>query len=130
VLSEPARAAIHAASEEARVRHQQVGTPHLLLGLLSGTSSRPAEALEAMGVSIAAVRYEALRRIGPPARRVRRRFRPPMSRRVQAVLDAAHTQARRDGAVEVELEHLLLALAADPEAKAAQLLSRLRVQSA
>jgi ATP-dependent Clp protease ATP-binding subunit ClpC len=129
VFTEGARAALHVASEEARVRRQQLGTPHLLLGLLDDEAGRPAGTLRSMGLPVSDVRAEALRKIGPVLRRVPRRFRPPRSERVEAVLAAAAADARNEGYEAVDAEHLLVALLADPEGKAARLLHRLRARA-
>lgn len=44
-------------------------------------------------------------------------------RYVQAVIDQAGTEAQKEGAASIEAQHLLLAIAADPEAKTQQVLS-------
>jgi ATP-dependent Clp protease ATP-binding subunit ClpC len=120
-----ARMAMHAAREAARCRRQHVGTPHLLLGLVSDPNGRPAEALRSMGFSILEVEGAVLRKLGPPVGRSRR-FKPGISDRLEQVLVVAEHEAARAGRRMVRAEDLLMALAADPDGKAARVLQRLR----
>ena len=117
--------ALAIAENEARLRRQAVGTPHLLLGLLADDMGRPADVLRTMGFSVRQVRYEAARKLGGQAKKPSRR-RPVHSARVSEVLERSRTEALRKGRSQVEPEDLLLALVAEPGGKAATILARLR----
>jgi ATP-dependent Clp protease ATP-binding subunit ClpC len=114
------------AEREARIRHQAVGTPHLLMALLHDINARPAQVLSAMGYSVAQVRYEAARKIGRSKEKPSRRFRPELSERVEAAVDLALAEAAAAGRERANAEDLLLGLMTDPEGKAARLLARMR----
>jgi ATP-dependent Clp protease ATP-binding subunit ClpC len=116
-----------AATEAARCRRQQVGTPHLLLGLIADANGRPAEVLRSMGISILDIEDAVLNRLGRPAGRARR-FRPSVSPQLRKVLDAAAGDAARASRHAVRAEDLLMALVADPGSKAARLVSRLQTR--
>ena len=121
---------LRAAEDEARIRRQTMGTPHLLLGLVRDEHGAAALVLESMGFPIGQVRYEAARKVGPiKDRERRRRLRPPYSPRAEAILSQAVDEARRNGRPQVGPEDLLVAVIAEPEGKAADVFGRLRARS-
>ena len=124
-LSKSALAALRAAERQAAARHQVVGTPHLLLGLIADSAGAPAQALESMGFSVAQVRAEVARKVGAASGRPRR-GRPPYSSRAEAILGAALAEADRQGRSRVEPEDLLVALVTEPGGRAAGVLNHLR----
>src|SRR5260370_8871310 len=65
-FTDPARRVVVLANEEAReLGHNYIGTEHILLGLLREDESVAAQALEALGIGLAAVRREVRQIIGP-----------------------------------------------------------------
>ena len=64
-FTQEARRAVIAAQTEARVlRHPNVGTEHVLLGLLADPSSTAGAVLDAAGMSVAAARQAVISRVG------------------------------------------------------------------
>jgi ATP-dependent Clp protease ATP-binding subunit ClpC len=124
-LSRDASVVLRAAEAEARARRQAVGTPHLLLGLLTDEEGTPAQVLGAMGFAVRQVRYEASRTVGPTSTKPSRR-RPVYSRRADAILGRALGAAQDDGRSAIEPTDLLLAIVSEPEGRAAALLNTLR----
>jgi ATP-dependent Clp protease ATP-binding subunit ClpC len=65
--TEPARLVVAAAQEEARtLRHDHIGTEHLLLGVLHQDAEPGARALAALGVGLGDVRAQVVRIVGLP----------------------------------------------------------------
>jgi len=109
------------------MRHRQVGSEHLLLGILSEGTSRAVMALTALGVSLERVRHE-IRVLGTLAS-----VRAPITPRaleaapdieigkspdVDSVLYEAMRIARQEMALAVRLDHLLLAIHNRPDGRA------------
>ena len=76
-LSNGAQELVAAAEREARtLRHDRLGTEHLLLGVLSRPDAPGAQALAKLGVTLAPTRAQVIRIVGlpetpsPPARGV------------------------------------------------------------
>ncbi|POM25666.1 ATP-dependent Clp protease ATP-binding subunit ClpC1 [Actinomadura rubteroloni] len=133
-----ARAAIAAARDEARrLRHDHVGTEHLLLGLLGAADDPAAAALADAGVTADAARARVAeltaRADGGTAGEI------PFTPRAKAALELALREARRLDAESIDTGHVLLGvlregagrgvavltgLGADPAALRADLLER------
>jgi hypothetical protein len=115
------------AAEEARAEGaMQIGTQHLLAGLL--TEGVAAAILERLGVHIQAIRDASHRLFGPPGPAGTET--PPMSTEATCALDTAgHTAATNPPAdgppAEVRTEHLLAVLALDPGSRARRVLNEL-----
>jgi prophage maintenance system killer protein len=112
-----------AEAEALGLRHNYVGTEHLLLGLLGIDDGVAAKVLTRLGVSAPEARYEIEQIIGrgsaPPA------GQPPFTPRSKKVLELAHNEAKRLGHHYVGTEHLLLGLVREGDGLAAQILGRL-----
>ncbi len=112
-----------AEAEALGLRHNYVGTEHLLLGLLGIDDGVAATVLTRLGVSAPEARSEIQQIIGrgsaPPT------GQPPFTPRSKKVLDLAHGEAKRLGHNYVGTEHLLLGLVREGEGLAAQILGRL-----
>ena len=120
-FTDRARRAVQLAQEEARLlRHDYVGTEHLLLGLLYEGEGVAAKALESMGVSRADVRAQVVETIGhgqsPPASQT------PFTCRAKMVLELSLREALALGHHYVGTEHLLLGLLREGQGVAAQVL--------
>ena len=129
-----------ARQEAAGARSANVGTEHLLAGLLRQRDGCAAEALTNLGVTLDKVRHcaqaSADRARGepetadhplpggsPPARL-------PFSRRGRHALEQALREAVRLGTDRLDVEHLLLALLRDDGSRAVECLERLGVTPA
>lgn len=112
-----------AEAEALGLRHNYVGTEHLLLGLLGIDDGVAAKVLTRLGVSAPEARSEIEQIIGrgsaPPT------GQPSFTPRSKKVLDLAHGEAKRLGHNYVGTEHLLLGLVREGEGLAAQILGRL-----
>ncbi len=112
-----------AEAEALGLRHNYVGTEHLLLGLLGIDDGAAAQVLTRLGVSAPEARSEIEQVIGrgsaPTA------GQPPFTPRSKKVLELAHGEAKRLGHNYVGTEHLLLGLVREGEGLAAQILGRL-----
>ena len=120
-FTDRARRAVQLAQEEARLlRHDYVGTEHLLLGLLYEGEGVAAKALESMGVSRADVRAQVVETIGhgqsPPASQT------PFTCRAKMVLELSLREALALGHHYIGTEHLLLGLLREGQGVAAQVL--------
>lgn len=111
-----------AREEAARLRHEYVGTEHILLGLLGDDDSVALTVLDNLGVKREelAVRIETIVKRGRPGD-VRGPDLPYTSR-AKKVLELAMDEARALGHEYVGTEHLLLGLLREERGIAAQLL--------
>jgi hypothetical protein len=122
------RRVMELAFEEATLmRHREVGTEHLLLGILSEGTSRAVTALTALGVSLERVRHEirvlgtlasARAPIKPRALEAAPDIEIGNSPDVDGVLYEAMRIARQEMALAVRLDHLLLAIHSRPDGRA------------
>ena len=123
-FTDRARRAVLLAEEEALLlRHGQVGTEHLLLGLLYEGEGVAARALESLGISPEEVRTRVEEIIGrgqdPPGGSI------PFTPQAKKVLELSLREALALGHHYVGTEHLLLGLLGEGESMAAQLLAGL-----
>jgi hypothetical protein len=123
-FTDRARRAVHLAQEEARLlRHDYVGTEHLLLGLLYESQGVAAKALESLGISREDVRGQVEEIIGHG-----QGSRPghiPFTCRAKKVLELSLREALALGHHYIGTEHLLLGVLREGEGVAAQALVRL-----
>jgi len=123
-----AREAVSAAQDEAgRLGSAQIGTEHLLLGLMTEPDGLAAQALVAQGVDARQVR-EA---VGPPAEGAAPPSgggRTPFASRSKKALQLAVREALRMQHNYIGTEHLLLALFSDHEGEANVVFERLGVR--
>ncbi|MGQ0430851.1 MAG: Clp protease N-terminal domain-containing protein [Microthrixaceae bacterium] len=123
-FSAGARRALVLAEGEARsLRHELVGTEHLLLGLLADDGSRAAAMLREAGTTLAAARRKVAEAVGPGHAGT---TDPTSSPRAARAIGRAPRLARDHGADIVGEEHLLLAVL-DVEGTAGQVLRGLGV---
>jgi prophage maintenance system killer protein len=119
-----ARRVVHLAKEEAwLLRHNYVGTEHLLLGLLYETDGVAARALTSLGVSLDGARARVEEIIGrgdiPPQADV------PFTPRSRKVLELSLREAMRLGHHYIGTEHILLGLLREGEGVGSQILTEL-----
>ncbi|HHZ20013.1 MAG TPA: ATP-dependent Clp protease ATP-binding subunit [Firmicutes bacterium] len=123
-FTERARRVVFLSQQEAaRLRHNVVGTEHLLLGLIAEGEGVAAKALENLGISLDRVRNEIERIIGTgdamPLMEI------PFTPRAKRVLELALDEGRQLGHNYVGTEHILLGLIREGEGIAAQVLKNL-----
>jgi ATP-dependent Clp protease ATP-binding subunit ClpC len=119
-----ARATVVHAQEEARLlRHNYIGTEHILLGLLREGDGIAAKALNALGVSSDAVRRKVTEIIGEgdqsPSGHI------PFTPRAKKVLELSLREALQLKHNYIGTEHILLGLIREGEGVAAQVLVQL-----
>jgi prophage maintenance system killer protein len=123
-FTDRARRAVHLAQEEARLlRHDYVGTEHLLLGLLYESEGVAAKALESLGIFREDVRGQVEEIIGHG--QGSRSGHIPFTCRAKKVLELSLREALALGHHYIGTEHLLLGLLREGEGIAAQVLVRL-----
>ena len=128
-FTDRARLAVQLAQEEARLlRHDYVGSEHLLLGLLYEGEGVAARALESLGISREDVQRRVVEIAGPgqgsPPRPLL--FTP----RAKKVMELSLREAMALGHHYIGTEHLLLGLLRDGEGVGAQALTRLGADEA
>ena len=112
------------AQEEARLlRHNFIGTEHLLLGLLREGDGVAAKALGELGVRLDDVRERVKETTGPPGSAPT--GSPPFTPRTKKVLELSLREALQLGHNYISTEHILLGLVREGEGVAAQVLVRL-----
>ena len=112
------------AQEEARLlNHSYIGTEHILLGLIHEGEGVAAKALEALGISLEAVRAQVEEIIGQggssPSGHI------PFTPRAKKVLELSLREALQLGHNYIGTEHILLGLIREGEGVAAQVLVKL-----
>jgi ATP-dependent Clp protease ATP-binding subunit ClpA len=123
-FTERARRAVHLAQEEARLLGRgDIGTEHLLLGLLYEGEGVAAKALDSLGISREGVRGQVEEIIGQgpgsPAGHI------PFTPQAKKVLELSLREALALGHHYIGTEHLLLGLLREDKGVAAQALARL-----
>jgi ATP-dependent Clp protease ATP-binding subunit ClpA len=123
-FTDRARQTVVLAQEEARrLKHNYIGTEHILLGLIHEREGVAARALMSMGVSLEAVRREIKEIIGTgdeaPSGHI------PFTPRAKKVLELSLREALQLGHNYIGTEHILLGLVREGEGVAAQVLVKL-----
>jgi prophage maintenance system killer protein len=121
-FTDRARRVVVLAEEEARLlRHNFVGTEHLLLGLLHDGEGVAARALESLGINREAVRQQVEQLIGQGQQAPGGHI--PFTPRAKKVLELSLREAMALGHNYVGTEHILLAMLREGEGVAAQALA-------
>ena len=127
-FTERARHVIVLAQEEARVlRHNYIGTEHLLLGLLREVDGVAARVLGTLEVSLEGVRGEITRIVGEGEHEAQGQI--PFTPRAKKVLELALREALSLGHNYIGTEHILLGLVRESEGVAARILTDLEVDA-
>jgi len=109
------------ASEEAiRLNHEEVGTEHLLLGLIREGQGIAAKALQELGIDLANLESELVK-IMPPAESKSSRT-PVFSESAGQVLQHAAEEAKKEDYDHVGTEHILMGLILEKDAVASKVL--------
>ena len=120
-FTERARQVVVLAQEEARgLKHNYIGTEHLLLGLLREQQGIPAHVLEALGVTVERVRRQLIQIVGAGEEITTGQI--PFTPRAKKVLELALREALSLGHDYIGTEHLLLGLVREDEGVGARIL--------
>jgi ATP-dependent Clp protease ATP-binding subunit ClpC len=127
-FTERARQVVVLAQEEARaLRHNYIGTEHLLLGLLREEEGIAARVLESLGVTIERVRVQVGRIVGQGDKVETGQI--PFTPRAKRVLELALREALSLGHNWIGTEHVLLGIAREDDGVAKQILLDLGVDA-
>ncbi|MCF2706044.1 ATP-dependent Clp protease ATP-binding subunit [Arcanobacterium haemolyticum] len=123
-FTDRARRVIVLAQEEARnLKHNYLGTEHILLGLIREGEGVAAKSLESLGITLEDVRNQVVEIIGegqePPSGHI------PFTPRAKKVIEYAMREGLQLGHSYIGTEHLLLGLTREPDGVAAQVLTKL-----
>jgi ATP-dependent Clp protease ATP-binding subunit ClpC len=128
-FTERARRVVVLAQEEARsLRHDYIGTEHLLLGVLREGSGVAAQALVAMTLDEARVRALVIETVGLGSSDSESAV--PFTPRAKKALEMALRESLQLGHAHIGTEHLLLGLIRDPEGLVTSLLTKLEINIA
>jgi ATP-dependent Clp protease ATP-binding subunit ClpA len=123
-FTDRARRVVVLAQEEAvRLKHNHLGTEHLLLGLVHEGQGVAAKALESLGIQLEAVRAQVEEIIGQGQRAPTGHI--PFTPRAKKVLELSLREAQQLGHDYIGTEHILLGLIREGEGVAAQVLAKL-----
>jgi ATP-dependent Clp protease ATP-binding subunit ClpA len=120
-FTERARQVVVLAQEEARtLKHNYIGTEHILLGLLREEEGLAARVLESLDITVERVRSQVVRIVGSGEEVTSGQI--PFTPRAKKVLELALREALSLGHNYIGTEHILLGLAREGEGVAARTL--------
>jgi hypothetical protein len=123
-FSSQARRAVVLGQEEARtLRHDYMGTEHLLLGLLAEKDGVAAQVLQQAGITLEAVRAEIVEIVGSGQETIKGHI--PFTPRAKKVLELALRESLQLRHSALGTEHILLGLIREGEGLAVQVLVKL-----
>jgi ATP-dependent Clp protease ATP-binding subunit ClpC len=127
-FTEPARQVVVLAQDEAReLKHNYIGTEHILLGLIREEQGLAARVLGSLGVTLEGVRAQVGKIIGSGEDVTAGQI--PFTPRSKKVLELSLREALALGHNYIGTEHVLLGLAAEGEGVAARILLDFGVSS-
>ena len=127
-FTEGARRALRFAQYEAkRMEHTQIGTEHLLLGLLREESGLASQVLQDLGLQSGDVQHLVERLSTVSGRASVSSYDMRLTPRTKRVLELAGDEARRHGDSRIDTHHLLLGLVAQNDGTALDVLNHLGV---
>src|SRR3989475_2965067 len=120
-FTERARQVVVLAQEEARtLKHNYIGTEHILLGLLREEEGRAARVLDSLGINLEEVRAQVARIVGQGDEVTAGQI--PFTPRAKKVLELSHREARGLGHNYIDTEHILLGIVRENDGVAARIL--------
>jgi ATP-dependent Clp protease ATP-binding subunit ClpC len=123
-FTDRARRVVVLAQEEAqRLRHNHIGTEHLLLGLLHGQDGIAAQVLNSAGITLEAARAQVAELVGQGGKPLMGHI--PFTQRAKKVLELSLREALEQKKNYIGTEHILLGLLHDADGVGAQILERL-----
>jgi len=127
MFTELARKAIeYARDEAARLRHDYIGTEHLLLGLIKLGEGRAVEIINNLGLEIQDLK-SSIEEVVQPSGGTMTMGQLPLTARAKKTLEVSGQEARALKSKDIDTEHILLALLKDEEGVAAQVLSMFEI---
>jgi len=127
MFTELARKAIeYARDEAARLRHDYIGTEHLLLGLVRLGEGRAIEVLLNLGLDLIDLKA-SIEEVVQPSGGTMTIGQLPLTARAKKTLEVSGQEARALKSKDIDTEHILLALLKDEEGIAAQVLSMFEI---
>jgi ATP-dependent Clp protease ATP-binding subunit ClpC len=123
MFTENARKAIeYARDEAARLRHDYIGTEHLLLGLVRLGEGIAIEVMADLGLDPGDLKA-SIEEVVQPSGGTMTMGQLPLTARAKKTLEVSGQEARALKSKDIDTEHILLALLKDEEGVAAQVLS-------
>jgi ATP-dependent Clp protease ATP-binding subunit ClpA len=120
-FDERAHQVVVLAQEESRtLKHNYIGTEHILLGLLREEDGLAARVLDSLDVALDQVRANVVRIVGPGEEITSGQI--PFTPRAKKILELALREALSLGTNHIGTEHILLGLSAEGEGVAARIL--------
>ena len=127
MFTELARKAIEYARDEAtRLRHDYIGTEHLLLGLIRLGEGRAVEIIINLGLDLTELKA-AIEEVVQPSGGTMTIGQQSLTARAKKTLEVSGLEARAMKSKDIDTEHILLALLKDEEGVAAQVLSMFEI---
>jgi ATP-dependent Clp protease ATP-binding subunit ClpC len=127
MFTESARKAIEYARDEAsRLRHDYIGTEHLLLGLIRLGEGLAIEVVTNLGLDLNDLKT-SIEEVVQPAGGTMTMGQLPLTARAKKTLEVSGQEARALKSKDIDTEHILLALLKDEEGVAAQVLSMFEI---
>jgi ATP-dependent Clp protease ATP-binding subunit ClpC len=121
-FTERGRQSVVLAQDEARaLKHNYIGTEHLLLGLLREREGIPVRVLDAFGITVEEVRMQVARLVGQGDEVTTGQI--PFTPRAKKVLELSLREALRLGHREIGTEHVLLGLLREGDGVAVRILA-------
>lgn len=117
------RVVVLAQKEARRLKHNYIGTEHLLLGLLVDPNGPTNQALKSLGIDPSLIRQSLVNTIGEGAEVPTEHI--PFTPRSKKVLELALRESLNLGHAYIGTEHIFLALVREGDGVAAQILIRL-----
>jgi len=123
MFTESARKAIEYARDEAsRLKHDYIGTEHLLLGIIRLGEGRSVEILTNLGLEMDDLKA-SIEEVVQPSGGTMTMGQLPLTARAKKTLEVSGQETRALKSKDIDTEHILLALLKDEEGVAAQVLS-------
>jgi len=123
MFTEAARKAIEFARDEAaRLRHDYIGTEHLLLGLIRYGEGKAIEIITNIGLDLNELK-QSIEEVVQPSGGTMTMGQLPLTARAKKTLEVSGQEARALKSKDIDTEHILMALLKDEEGVAAQVLS-------
>lgn len=123
-FTERSRRVVQAAGDEAAaLRHDYIGTEHILLAILRDPDNAAVALLTKRGIDISGIRAEVTEIVKPGTDAAPPGAQRPYTSRVKLALELAMSSARDGGTRSVGTQHLLLGLLREDKGIAAQALA-------
>ncbi len=123
MFTEKARKAIeYARDEAARLKHDYIGTEHLLLGLIRLGEGHAVEILNNIGIDANELKA-SIEEMVQPSGGTMQMGQLPLTARAKKTLEISGNEARALKSKDIDTHHILLALLKDEEGVAAQVMS-------